>query len=193
MHMRREDDNLHGPVDRSVQSSSPWSIDTLVIMDREVDLVSPMITPLTYEGLIDEIIGIENGRIKVDVSILGADDKDEPMKVSDDAEATITSAPSTSTATATNTKRLPGEKVSIVLNNSDTVFSDVRNLSVEKLGAYLQERAILIRASYASFRDHKNASITEIHDFVKKMPALTKVESLLSCYLCKLIKHSFTL
>lgn len=33
-------------------------IDTLVVLDRDVDLYSPMVTPLTYEGLIDEIIGI---------------------------------------------------------------------------------------------------------------------------------------
>jgi hypothetical protein len=35
-------------------------IDTLVLIDREVDLVSPLVTPLTYEGLIDELIGIRN-------------------------------------------------------------------------------------------------------------------------------------
>jgi hypothetical protein len=35
-------------------------IDTMVLIDREVDLVSPLVTPLTYEGLIDELIGIRN-------------------------------------------------------------------------------------------------------------------------------------
>ena len=32
-------------------------IDILVVLDRDIDLYSPMVTPLTYEGLIDEIIG----------------------------------------------------------------------------------------------------------------------------------------
>jgi hypothetical protein len=41
-----------------------------------VDLVSPLVTPLTYEGLVDEIIGIKNGKIKVESSLLGTDDNE---------------------------------------------------------------------------------------------------------------------
>jgi hypothetical protein len=53
-------------------------IDTLIVIDREVDLVSPLVTPLTYEGLLDELLGIENGGIKLAASVLG-DDKEEPI------------------------------------------------------------------------------------------------------------------
>lgn len=49
----------------------PPEIDTLVILDRAVDLVTPLLTPLTYEGVIDEFIGIHNGAIKVDPSLIG--------------------------------------------------------------------------------------------------------------------------
>jgi hypothetical protein len=38
----------------------------------------------------------------------------------------------------------------------------------------MQEKAIHIRERYNAFREKKDASITEIHDFVKKMPKLTK-------------------
>ena len=41
-------------------------------------------TPLTYEGLIDELIGIKNGAIKVDSAIKGQD-KDKSKE--DDAAA----------------------------------------------------------------------------------------------------------
>ena len=34
-------------------------IDSLLVLDRMVDPVSPLCTPLTYEGLIDEMIGIQ--------------------------------------------------------------------------------------------------------------------------------------
>lgn len=41
-------------------------------IDREVDLVSPLVTPLTYEGLVDDVIGpIENSRIRLDHAVLG--------------------------------------------------------------------------------------------------------------------------
>eukprot|EP01133_Synstelium_polycarpum_P002925 gene2925-3365_t len=36
------------------------TIDSMIIMDREVDLVTPLCTPLTYEGLIDEFFSINN-------------------------------------------------------------------------------------------------------------------------------------
>lgn len=58
--------------------STPPLIDTLILIDREVDLVTPLVTPLTYEGLIDELIGIKNTVIKVDKKIAGTEEnKDE--------------------------------------------------------------------------------------------------------------------
>jgi len=35
-------------------------VDSLIILDRSVDWVTPMCTQLTYEGMIDEFIGIKN-------------------------------------------------------------------------------------------------------------------------------------
>ena len=35
-------------------------IDHLILIDRDVDMVTPMCTQLTYEGLIDETFGINN-------------------------------------------------------------------------------------------------------------------------------------
>lgn len=37
--------------------------DTLLLLDRNVDLLTPLATQLTYEGLIDEIYGINNGEL----------------------------------------------------------------------------------------------------------------------------------
>jgi hypothetical protein len=38
-------------------------VDAMIIMDRKVDLVTPMVTPLTYEGLLDDILGIDSGYV----------------------------------------------------------------------------------------------------------------------------------
>lgn len=35
-------------------------IDSLIVLDRRVDMVTPLLTQLTYEGLIDELIGVKN-------------------------------------------------------------------------------------------------------------------------------------
>lgn len=40
------------------------SFDSLIIIDRSTDLVTPMLTQLTYEGLLDELFGIKNGAFR---------------------------------------------------------------------------------------------------------------------------------
>ncbi|EFX74212.1 hypothetical protein DAPPUDRAFT_109112 [Daphnia pulex] len=39
--------------------------DTLMIIDRTVDLITPVVTQLTYEGLIDEFYGIIHNTVKL--------------------------------------------------------------------------------------------------------------------------------
>jgi len=46
-------------------------ISKLILIDRSVDMITPMCTQLTYEGLIDETYGISNTYVDVDPSILG--------------------------------------------------------------------------------------------------------------------------
>src|ERR1700761_6309636 len=47
------------------------SIEQLIIIDREVDFATVLLTQLTYEGLIDELVGIKHNRAEVDSSIIG--------------------------------------------------------------------------------------------------------------------------
>ncbi|KAH9768492.1 vacuolar protein-sorting-associated protein 33-like [Citrus sinensis] len=57
-------------------------INTLVLIDREVDMVTPMCSQLTYEGLVDEFLRINNGSVELDASIMGAQQQDgKKMKV----------------------------------------------------------------------------------------------------------------
>jgi hypothetical protein len=55
--MRAEEDAS----DRSPFALTPSStLGELIVIDREIDFVTPLMTQLTYEGLIDETIGIQN-------------------------------------------------------------------------------------------------------------------------------------
>jgi hypothetical protein len=40
----------------------PSEIESLIIIDRSTDLITPLRSQLTYEGLIDEIYGIDNSK-----------------------------------------------------------------------------------------------------------------------------------
>ena len=48
-------------------------IDDLILLDRKIDMASLMVTPLTYESLLDEIFGISNGFMNVDSSVFNED------------------------------------------------------------------------------------------------------------------------
>ena len=41
-------------------------IDTLILIDRDVDMVTPLLTQRTYEGLIDEVLGIRNTYVEIE-------------------------------------------------------------------------------------------------------------------------------
>jgi hypothetical protein len=108
----------------------------IYVCDRIVDMVSCFITPLTYEGLLDDVYGIHTG-----VAII----KD--------------------------TSSIPVE-VELRCSEEDVLFREIRNMSFDKLGPFLQSKAILVKQRYDHFRDHKDASISYIHQFVKQIPAL---------------------
>ncbi|XP_020229656.1 vacuolar protein-sorting-associated protein 33 homolog [Cajanus cajan] len=56
-------------------------INTLVLLDREVDMVTPLCSQLTYEGLLDEFLHINNGSVELDASIMGLQQEGKKTKV----------------------------------------------------------------------------------------------------------------
>lgn len=62
--MRRENPAaLVGPSASSPSTTAASRIDHLVLLDREVDVVTPMMTQITFEGLVDEVTGIKHGSV----------------------------------------------------------------------------------------------------------------------------------
>ncbi|XP_075083921.1 vacuolar protein-sorting-associated protein 33 homolog isoform X1 [Nicotiana tabacum] len=56
-------------------------INTIILLDREVDMITPMCSQLTYEGLLDEFLGINNGAVELDASIMGVQQEGKKIKV----------------------------------------------------------------------------------------------------------------
>lgn len=50
---------------KSLPASGSVTIEHLLLLDRSVDLLSPLVTQLTYEGLIDEIYGIKYSKVLI--------------------------------------------------------------------------------------------------------------------------------
>lgn len=138
-------------VEEEVGEVMGGQVDALVIIDRKVDMVTPMLTPLTYEGLLDDVVGIDCGFINVDVDVINPED---------------------STEKKSDAKR---EIVSLGVNASDSLYNEVRNQHVEKFGSFLQNQAMALRQSHAEFTSQgKKKDLSEIHQFVKNIPMFTQ-------------------
>uniref|UniRef100_A0A8C7Z331 Vacuolar protein sorting-associated protein 33A n=1 Tax=Oryzias sinensis TaxID=183150 RepID=A0A8C7Z331_9TELE len=98
--------------------------DTLLLLDRNVDLLTPLATQLTYEGLIDEIYGINNGYVKL------PPEKFAQMK---QGEAS---------------KDLPTEPKKLQLNSAEELYAEIRDKNFNAVGAALSKKAKIISAAF---------------------------------------------
>ena len=147
MALKLEEHSASSSSSSTPEVSDASEVDAMIIMDRKIDLVTPMLTPLTYEGLLDDIVGIDCGFIKIDVNVLNPDD--------DNAKPVQSSK----------------EIVSLAVTGSDTLYAEVRDQHVEKFGSFLQNQAKALRESHANFTNkEKKKDLSEIHQFVKQIP-----------------------
>lgn len=133
------------------------SIDSLIIIDRDVDLATPLLTQLTYEGLIDEFVGIKHNKAEVDSSILGQGGQSRPSQ----AGVSATSAPAAAPARQSL-------KQTIQLDSTDTLYSQLRSSNFALVGPILNKVARRLESDYDT--RHTAQDFNSLRDFVNKLP-----------------------
>ncbi|KAJ5267512.1 hypothetical protein N7478_010320 [Penicillium angulare] len=155
LRMRKEIDaeESSGLADPSARGLLP-SADTesLIIIDRDVDFGTPLLTQLTYEGLIDEYVGIKNNQAEIDTSIVG-----QP------------SGPQTQESSKSPQQAKQGLKRKIQLDASDQLFNQLRDANFAIVGDILNKVARRLETEYET--RHSAKTTTELRDFVNKLPA----------------------
>ncbi|CAG8454859.1 10426_t:CDS:10, partial [Paraglomus occultum] len=159
--MRRER-AVDDPV--SAFSVSP-SIDTLIIIDRQVDQITPLCTQLTYEGLIDEVFGIKTTVVELDSSIVG------PPPQRPTATATSTASSSTASQAPPPPPAQPAaKKKKVALNSSDKLFGQLRDVNFAVVGGMLNRVARRINEDYEV--RHQARTVAQVREFVNKLGGL---------------------
>lgn len=120
-------------------------IESLIIIDREVDLTTPLLTQLTYEGLVDETFGIQYNQADIETSIIGP-------------------APGSQQNSAQQ-----GLKRKIQLDSSDKLYAQLRDTNFATGSRLLNKFAKRLQSDYES--RHVAKSTSELRDFVSKLPA----------------------
>ncbi|XP_015433724.1 PREDICTED: vacuolar protein sorting-associated protein 33A [Dufourea novaeangliae] len=127
----------------SVQTTT---IEHLLLLDRSIDLLSPLVTQLTYEGLIDEIFGIKCNTVQLPAKRFhdSHDSKDSPTTMS------------------------LNEKEQIILNSGEELFAEIRDKNFNGVGPALSKKAKIISSQFDE--RHRDKSVQEIKQFVARLP-----------------------
>ncbi|GFF28230.1 vacuolar protein sorting-associated protein 33A [Aspergillus lentulus] len=155
LRMRKELDaeESSGLADPSARGLLPSAnTESLIIIDREVDFGTPLLTQLTYEGLIDEFVGIKNNQADVDTAVVGANSVPQAQESSKAPQQTLKQ----------------GQKRKIQLDSSDQLFSQVRDANFAIVGDILNKVARRLESEYETRHAAKTPS--ELREFVNKLP-----------------------
>ncbi|KAL1898410.1 Vacuolar protein-sorting-associated protein 33 [Ceratocystis pirilliformis] len=146
--MRQETLAGQDPTDKTRQRLTPSTkIESVIIVDREVDLVTPLLTQLTYEGLIDEVFEINHNQAKIDTTVVGAQ------------------AP-TSGASSQTRKR------AIQLDSSDKLYDQLRDANFAIVGSLLNKVARRLQKIQKDYEVKQSSqTIAELKEFVGNLPA----------------------
>lgn len=135
-------------VDNKFSLSPSTTIESLIVIDREVDYATPLLTQLTYEGLIDEVVGIQNNQAEVDASIVGP-------------------APQPSTQGTAKPPAPQSKTRKIQLDSSDKLFAQLRDSNFAIVGNLLNRVARRLQTDYES--RHGNKTTAELREFVNNL------------------------
>jgi hypothetical protein len=139
-------------------------IDSIILLDRSVDLVTPLLTQLTYEGMLDDLFGIKNSYIDVEADMIGG------------------AKPAASTPTASSsTPAAPAPLKKLLLNSVDTLFKETRDLSFRVLGPLLHRKAEYIKETYSE--RHAAQTVNEMSKFMQKFKSAHAEHSLLQTHI----------
>lgn len=144
----------------------------IILLDRSVDLVSPLMTQHTYEGLIDELYGVQNNLLNLDFlkdyklpTGLFQDKKDDKK----DAKAKE-QPPADDKQPQQPPEQQRARKMA--LNDDDTTYAAARHLHFLAVGEELGKIAKEIDAKY---ENRKNLTdVAEIKEYFYQLPALTQ-------------------
>ncbi|KAK9373793.1 Sec1-like protein [Lipomyces chichibuensis] len=134
------------------------AFEQLVIIERSTDMVTPLMTQLTYEGLIDEVFGISNSQAEIPSAIYTAANPKLPPSAPS-SSSVISSAPITDRKTR-----------KIVLDSNDGLFATLRDLNFAVVGTTLNKAARKLNEEYEE--RHQAKTVSQIKEFVGKLGGL---------------------
>ncbi|TFK77545.1 Sec1-like protein [Pluteus cervinus] len=144
--------------------STQGNIDSLIVLDRRVDMITPLLTQLTYEGLIDELVGIKNSHVELPASLLSPPNPPAASNVAGPS----TSPPANPTPLAGLKKET--KKKHHLATSTDPLYAELRDLNFGNVGKSLNRVARRLDENYKTNLQSK--TVAQLREFVGKIGGL---------------------
>ena len=138
-------------------------IDAMYVFDRSVDFVTPLMTQLTYEGLIDEMFGLRNGVVELPPEFVGPSQQ----------------AGSNQSTGSSSSALLQRRKTT--LNSQEPLFSELRDANFSTIGHKLNVFARKMNEDYAE--RHQAKTVSQLKAFVGKLGTLQQQQASLKLHI----------
>ncbi|KAH8926693.1 Sec1-like protein [Atractiella rhizophila] len=148
------------------------SIDSMILLDRQVDMVTTLCTQLTYLGLVDELLGIKNSHVEVDQNLLNPPTPSTSASPVPNAAFGFGGVHPTSTHQPAFTGQPPPRKKHLLSSTADSLFAELRDQNFIVVGPLLNRTARKLNEDYE--KRHKARSIGDLRAFVGQMPGLAE-------------------
>ncbi|KAF9567845.1 Sec1-like protein [Agrocybe pediades] len=166
--LTRQTPKSNGTSSSESQSSSS-RIDSLIVLDRRVDMITPLLTQLTYEGLVDEFIGIKNSHVELPLSLLSPP---TAPNANANAAGSSTSPPSAAAGTSLPVVAVKkdAKKKHHLTTATDPLYAELRDLNFSSVGRKLNKVARRLDEDYKT--DLQTKTVAQLRDFVGKLGGL---------------------
>lgn len=145
-------------------------IDSLIVLDRSVDIITPLCVQLTYEGLVDELFGINSSeshrrscREVGQLRLITFPELSKPAFVEVDSSVVGGAQQGAPPSAQTKTRKLP-------LGSADSLFAQLRDLNFAVVGSTLSKLARRIHDDYED--RHSAKTMSEVRAFVGRLGGL---------------------
>ncbi|CAH0489256.1 unnamed protein product [Peronospora farinosa] len=167
-----------GAEKKEEEADVTMSMDKLVVIDRMEDPLSMLLTPMTYEGLLDALVGVNHGVVTYEK------EEDEADEAASESRRSTTSTVDEETTPTTTAQK-------VVLNHLDALFDEIRdvnfNLVSDQLVDVAKDLAAEVRGSSAgsssdALKDSQ-AEFQKVKALLSKAPHLVKKKRSLAHHL----------
>ncbi|XP_001355216.3 vacuolar protein sorting-associated protein 33A [Drosophila pseudoobscura] len=137
-----------GMEEKSLYNGDKGAIDQLILLDRGIDLLSPLATQLTYEGLIDEFYGIRQNKLNLPADLFSSDKTAEGRRPEEHLLET-------------------SEKKTILMHSGEQLYAELRNKNFNEVTKLLARKAREIHTQMHATSQDK--TVQEIKSFVENV------------------------